>query len=116
MQLKLLAVGDVVATAGLDYLTATLPRLKREKQIDFCVVNGENTAVLGLLPRQAEEIFNAGADVITMGNHTWGKRELIPGQSPAAAARRRLGRVRNALRQHCGDRPDRPLRDGLHAG
>ena len=78
MQLKLLAVGDVVATAGLDYLTATLPRLKREKQIDFCVVNGENTAVLGLLPRQAEEIFNAGADVITMGNHTWGKRELIP--------------------------------------
>lgn len=78
MQLKLLAVGDVVATAGLDYLTATLPRLKRERQIDFCVVNGENTAVLGLLPRQAEEIFNAGADVITMGNHTWGKRELIP--------------------------------------
>lgn len=78
MQMKLLAVGDVVATAGLNYLKQTLPRLKRERAIDFCVVNGENTAVLGLLPQQAEDIFRAGADVITMGNHTWGKRELVP--------------------------------------
>ena len=78
MQLKLLAVGDVVASGGLDYLKAQLPTLKREKQIDFCVVNGENTAVLGLTPQQADAILDAGADVITMGNHTWGKRELIP--------------------------------------
>lgn len=78
MQLKLLAVGDVVASSGLDYLKAQLPTLKREKQIDFCVVNGENTAVLGLTPQQADAILDAGADVITMGNHTWGKRELIP--------------------------------------
>lgn len=78
MELKLLAVGDVVASGGLDYLKAQLPALKREKEIDFCVVNGENTAVLGLTPQQADEILGAGADVITMGNHTWGKRELIP--------------------------------------
>ena len=78
MQLKLLAVGDVVASSGLDYLKAQLPTLKREKQIDFCVVNGENTAVLGLTPQQADAILDAGADVITMGNHTWGRRELIP--------------------------------------
>ncbi len=78
MQLKILAVGDVVAPTGLNYLKTVLPKLKREKRIDFCVVNGENAAVLGLLPQQAEEIFRAGADVITMGNHTWGKRELVP--------------------------------------
>ena len=78
MLINLLAVGDVVATAGLNCLKTILPKLKQEKKIDFCVVNGENTAILGLLPRQAEEIFNAGADVITMGNHTWGKRELVP--------------------------------------
>ncbi|MDD6642911.1 MAG: TIGR00282 family metallophosphoesterase [Faecousia sp.] len=78
MELKLLAVGDVVASGGLDYLKAQLPALKREKAIDFCVVNGENTAVLGLTPQQADEILDAGADVITMGNHTWSKRELIP--------------------------------------
>ena len=78
MLINLLAVGDVVATAGLNCLKTLLPKLKQEKKIDFCVVNGENTAILGLLPRQAEEIFDASADVITMGNHTWGKRELVP--------------------------------------
>ena len=78
MELKLLAVGDVVSEGGLIYLRRHLPRLKRERAIDFCVVNGENAAVLGMTPKNAEEIFTAGADVITMGNHTWGKRELIP--------------------------------------
>lgn len=78
MELKVLAVGDIVAPIGLNYLRKCLPALKREKQIDFCIVNGENAAVLGMQPQQAEEILNAGADVITMGNHTWGKRELVP--------------------------------------
>ena len=68
MQMKVLAVGDVVASAGLKYLKANLRKLKQEKEIDFCIVNGENAAVLGLLPSQAEEILDAGADVITMGN------------------------------------------------
>ena len=78
MLINLLAVGDVVAAAGLNCLKTILPKLKQEKKIDFCVVNGENTALLGLLPRQAEEIFNAGADVITMGNHTWGSASWSP--------------------------------------
>ena len=78
MEMKLLAVGDVVAGSGLVYLKQNLRRIKREKQIDFCVVNGENTAVLGITPQQADEILDAGADVITMGNHTWGKREIVP--------------------------------------
>ncbi len=78
MEWKLLAVGDVVAEGGLSCLKRNLRRLKTEKRIDFCVVNGENTAVLGLTPAQAEDIFCAGADVITMGNHTWNRREIIP--------------------------------------
>lgn len=78
MQMKLLAVGDVVAAGGLAFLKERLPMLIRDREIDFCVVNGENTAVLGMTPQQAEEILDAGADVITMGNHTWGRRDLVP--------------------------------------
>lgn len=77
MEMRLLAVGDIVAESGLRYLKQRLRTLKREKRIDFCIVNGENTAILGMTPQQAEDIFSAGADVITMGNHTWGRRELI---------------------------------------
>ncbi|MBP3411709.1 MAG: TIGR00282 family metallophosphoesterase [Oscillospiraceae bacterium] len=75
---KILAVGDVVASNGLEFLKANLPALKKEHGVDFCVVNGENAAVLGITPRQADTIYEAGADVITMGNHTWGRREIIP--------------------------------------
>lgn len=78
MNFKLLAVGDVVASSGVDFLKSNLPALRREHEIDFCVVNGENAAVLGITPQQAETLFDAGADVITMGNHTWGRREIIP--------------------------------------
>lgn len=78
MQMKLLAIGDVVARGGLEQLGRRLRRLRQEKGIDFCVVNGENASMVGMTPRQAEEIFSAGADVITMGNHTWSRRELVP--------------------------------------
>ena len=52
--------------------------LIRKTGADFVVVNGENASVVGLTPDQAEEILDAGADAITMGNHTFGKRELVP--------------------------------------
>ena len=54
-----------------------LRQLKRKTGADFAVVNGENAAVVGLTPNQAEDILDAGADVITMGNHTWSKREIV---------------------------------------
>ena len=73
---KVLAVGDVVADCGVDMIDKWLPRLRRQHQVDFTVVNGENAAILGMNVRQAEIIFDAGADVITMGNHTYGRREL----------------------------------------
>lgn len=71
-----MAIGDVVAESGLQFLEKHLRSVKRQYGVDFCVVNGENSAVLGMTPEQAERIFNAGADVITMGNHTWNRREL----------------------------------------
>ncbi|MBE6947311.1 MAG: TIGR00282 family metallophosphoesterase [Ruminococcaceae bacterium] len=76
MELKILAVGDVVGNPGMDRICRSLRYLKRKCQADFVVVNGENASVVGITPAQAEEIFDAGADVITMGNHTWGKREI----------------------------------------
>lgn len=78
MEFKVLAVGDVVGKPGLERVRRNLRQLKRRLQTDFTIVNGENAAVVGLLPEQAEEILDAGADVITMGNHTWGKREIVP--------------------------------------
>ncbi len=77
MEFKVLAVGDVVGNPGLDRVRRHLRQLKRKTGAHFAVVNGENAAVVGMLPHQAEEILNAGADVITMGNHTWSKREIV---------------------------------------
>ena len=78
MDFKVLAVGDVVGGPGLDRIRRSLRYLKRKTSADFVIVNGENAAVVGLTPEQAEDILDAGADVITMGNHTFGKRELVP--------------------------------------
>lgn len=78
MDFKILAVGDVVGNPGMDRIARSLRWLKRQTNADFVVVNGENASVVGMTPQQAEDIFDAGADVITMGNHTFGKREIVP--------------------------------------
>ncbi|MBP3305951.1 MAG: YmdB family metallophosphoesterase [Oscillospiraceae bacterium] len=78
MDFKILAVGDVVGNPGMDRIRRSLRFLKRKSEADFVIVNGENASVVGLTPEQAENILDAGADVITMGNHTFGKRELVP--------------------------------------
>ena len=78
MIINILAVGDVVADAGLDFLTGHLRALKKLKDVHFTVVNGENASGVGILPRQAEDIFAAGADVITLGNHTWNRIQIAP--------------------------------------
>ena len=77
MDLKVLAVGDIVGNPGMDRVCSSLRQLKNRTGANFIVVNGENAAVVGMTPDQAEDIFDAGADVITMGNHTFGKRELV---------------------------------------
>ena len=77
MDFKVLAVGDVVGGPGMDRICRSLRFLKRKTGADFVVVNGENASVVGITPTQAEDILDAGADVITMGNHTFGKREIV---------------------------------------
>ena len=76
MLLHLLAVGDVVGQGGLDCLTRRLRALKKLHNVDFTVVNGENASGVGLTPKQAQTIFDAGADVITLGNHTWNRLQI----------------------------------------
>lgn len=77
MNIHILAVGDVVGDAGVDFLRRHLPALRRLHGVHFTVVCGENAACNGLLPAQADAIFSAGADVITMGNHTWNKHQIV---------------------------------------
>ena len=77
MDFKVLCVGDVVGNPGMDRIQRSLRYLKRKTNADFVIVNGENAAVVGLTPNQAEDILDSGADCITMGNHTWGKREIV---------------------------------------
>ena len=74
--MKLLTVGDVVGEAGIDTLHALLRRVKRAHGVDFVIVNGENAAGRGLTPKQADDIFSAGADVITLGNHAFAKQQI----------------------------------------
>ncbi len=78
MDLKVLCVGDVVGNPGMERIRRSLRYLKRQTRADFVIVNGENASVVGMTPQQGEEILDAGADVITMGNHTFNKREIVP--------------------------------------
>ena len=78
MDFRVLCVGDVVGNPGLTEIRKNLRKLIRKTGADFTIVNGENAAVVGITPDQAESIFDAGADVITMGNHTFQKREIVP--------------------------------------
>lgn len=77
--IRILMLGDVVGREGTSYLAAgrRLANLRRSLGADFVIVNGENAAEgNGLLPGTADDLFDAGADVITGGNHTWRRREL----------------------------------------
>ncbi len=78
MDFKILCVGDVVGGPGLERVRRSLRYLKRKTDADFVIVNGENASVVGITPDQAEDIFDAGADVITLGNHSFNRREILP--------------------------------------
>ena len=76
MLYHILAVGDVVGEPGLRHLEKNLRPLKKLKDIAFTVVNGENASGVGLTPEQAWRIYDAGADAVTLGNHTFGKMQI----------------------------------------
>jgi 2',3'-cyclic-nucleotide 2'-phosphodiesterase len=77
--MRILFLGDVVGRAGRDALVAGLPGLRQRLDVDLAVVNAENASHgFGLAPDMAQAMFAAGADVLTLGNHAWDRREIVP--------------------------------------
>lgn len=77
--MKILAIGDIVGTRAIEYLRQNLWKLRDRMHIDFVIANGENaTEIHGLSATDAQKILDTGVDLITMGNHTWSKRDLYP--------------------------------------
>ena len=75
--MRILAIGDIVGTRSIDYLREKLWDIRRKYRIDMVVANGENaTDIHGISAPDAERIFSVGVDVITLGNHTYGRRDI----------------------------------------
>ncbi len=77
--MRILFLGDLVGRAGREAAAAALPALRARLRIDLAIVNAENASHgFGLAPEMARALFEAGADVLTLGNHAWDRREIIP--------------------------------------
>ncbi|GIW12663.1 MAG: metallophosphoesterase [Tepidiforma sp.] len=77
--MRLLFLGDIVGSVGREAVVRAVPALRAELGLDYVVANGENcSGGKGLIPRHADELFAAGVDVITGGNHTFQHRDLYP--------------------------------------
>src|SRR5476651_2131598 len=77
--MRTLFLGDLVGRSGRDAVIAALPELRSRLGLDLLVVNAENASHgFGLSPDIAQALFAAGADVITLGNHSWDRKEIIP--------------------------------------
>lgn len=75
--MRILFIGDIVGNPGRKAVKTLIPSLRKEYDIDFCIVNGENAAGgSGITYVVAQELYNSGADGITLGNHTWSKKEI----------------------------------------
>jgi hypothetical protein len=75
---KLLFIGDIVGQPGRNAIKTLLPKLREQHALDFVIANGENSAGgSGITPKIAREIFAAGVDVITSGDHLWDQKEVM---------------------------------------
>jgi 2',3'-cyclic-nucleotide 2'-phosphodiesterase len=76
--MRILFLGDIVGRTGRETVAAALPGLRQRLRLDLAIVNGENASHgFGLAPDMAEALFAAGADVITLGNHSWDRKEIF---------------------------------------
>jgi 2',3'-cyclic-nucleotide 2'-phosphodiesterase len=110
---SILFVGDVVGGLGRRALLAMLPELRAELHPTFVVVNAENSAGgLGITPQIARELLEAGVDAITLGNHAYHRREILPylDEEP------RIVRPANYLRRHPGRGVTVVEQDGVRLG
>lgn len=76
--MKILVVGDLIGEIGLNKARETIEKIRKEEKIDFIIVNGENVAEgMGITLKNFNSIISMGANVVTMGNHTWAKKEIF---------------------------------------
>jgi metallophosphoesterase (TIGR00282 family) len=77
--MKILAIGDIIGNPGRQTVQRLLPQIRQDYAIDAVIANGENVAGgFGLTSNTAKELFNAGVDVLTSGNHIWAQKEILP--------------------------------------
>ena len=105
--MNILFVGDIFGSAGRRIVREHIGHLRQSHHVELTVMNAENAAGgFGLTPQIAEELFDLGADVLTMGNHVWDKKELIDYMSMGAPGRQNAGG---------NDRPRRVIRPANYA-
>ena len=76
--MRVLAIGDLVGENGVKKLKETLPKIREQEKIDFVIVNAENSAGgMGITTKIFNELKEMKVDAITMGNHTWGKKDIF---------------------------------------
>src|SRR6476660_7438984 len=110
---RILFVRDVVCGIGRDTLLDCLPLLRDSYEPSFIIVNGENAAGgLGITPKNADQMFAAGVDAITLGNHTYHRREIYP----YLDSQPRILRPVNFLRSQPGHGVCMVERDGVRLG
>ena len=76
--MKILFIGDIVGSPGRRAIRELLPLLKKEYSLDFVIANAENASGgSGIIPKVADELFGAGVDVLTSGDHIWKRKEIF---------------------------------------
>ena len=76
--MRILAIGDIVGDVGVKKVKNCLKTIKEKENIDFIIVNGENSADgMGITEKIFNDLMNLGVNVVTMGNHTWGKKDIF---------------------------------------
>ena len=76
--MRFLIIGDIVGTPGVNKVKEVLPKIIKEEKIDFVIANGENSSDgMGITSKIFKELMVAGVNVVTMGNHTWGKKDIF---------------------------------------
>jgi hypothetical protein len=109
--MRILFIGDIVGSPGREMILRHLAGIVIERQVDLVIANGENSASgFGITPKIADELFAAGVEVITGGNHSWDRKEILdyipheprlirPANFPASPGRGLyLGTSRKAVR------------------